>query len=409
MAPLNWNSFFVERVRQASKLRRGGPRRKPSPALRNEVLEFYELKCVIDNGFPGIHLHHLNECPADTEFCNLIPTGATYNDGIERDHRQIQLLSRLQPHEINAIARRAFDNGEYRRAHACNRIAAHLYRWHDNNNWTKAAEALVFAIAALRPEGRPDLLIDTSACLTALMKDHRLENSAYFWGAEFLSQLALVMYDHREVRPALRLGDLAIRLSSKCSESEHPNRLQDRMLRMFKRFALVNSPGICSLRERKTDELIGKLHEVRAEAKANPQGRSSAEFTEATLLRAMGHTKKAVDLAITAIADPQEVDKWTVVATKIELALCLKDTDRENAENHYKKAIIDAFNYKIKFIPVPEKGDLKDPIEILGKEFAPPYPQILPRGSNPFSWEIISWIIDALPAASSTDSRRRKT
>jgi hypothetical protein len=87
------DSFFQERLRMASLPREPGVRQRPSAALAEKVLQFYGQKCVISEKEPGQDLHHVNENHNDTVFANLVPIGATFNQGIRRR----QLIEDLHP------------------------------------------------------------------------------------------------------------------------------------------------------------------------------------------------------------------------------------------------------------------------------------------------------------------------
>lgn len=395
LATGNWDSFFQERLRRVILAQEPGPRQRPSAALSQKVRQFYEQKCVISDGMPGPELHHVNEDRSDTLFANLVPIGGSFNQGI----RLREFFDDLHPQHIRATARKAFEAGFCRRSYACNRVAAHIF-WRHFDQWTKAAEALVFALAPLRPEGPPDLLLDTAANFTGLIKPHRREPQAYYWGAEFVSQLSLVMYDHADVRTTLDLADLALRLAKKGLISEHPEPLQERLWRMKKRFVLAHAPLVRSGREKSTANLISTIQEAESVARHDPQARLSAQFTEATLLRVLGKDRQSIDIANMALEDTRGADFWTVIGLNMELALSYtKRKEAGRARIHYGTAIDLATRHRMRFIPAAVVGDLQDPVELLETQLYSPQPCISRRGANPFSPRILSEIVAALPQA----------
>jgi hypothetical protein len=278
----DWDSFFNERLRRYMSCPEPGPRQRASKGLKAEVLEYYGNRCVISGKRPGLDAHHVNEDSSDTIFANLVPVAAGYNSGIERNKATTQLLDDLDPRDLCNTARQAFDDNDHRRSYACNRLVAHLFL-HHLDKWTNAAEALVFALAQLRREGRPDLLLDTAASFAGLIAPHRTEPQAWYWSAEFTSQLSLVMYDHADLPTAMALAEVTLLLSKKELVPPHPSENQQRLARMIKRFVLAHTPTAQSTRERTSADLVSRIAEAEASAKHDPQARLSAQFTRATL------------------------------------------------------------------------------------------------------------------------------
>ena len=270
---------------------------------------------------------------------------------------------------------------------------------HLGNAWTNAAEALVFALAELRREGHPELLLDTAASFAGLIAQHRAEPQAYYWSAEFISQLSLVMYDHMDLRAALELADLTLHLSEKELIPEHPAHYQQRVARMIKRFVLAYAPTVRSARERHTANLISRIEEAEANAKHDPQGRLSAQFTHSALQRTMGDTTPAIDGALDAIHNRRGGDIWSVFGLHQELALgFIKKKDIDQAQFNFECVVELAIRHRIKLIPVPVPGDLKDPLSIFAEAgLHAPIPRFFRRGANPFSAVTISLIVAALP------------
>jgi hypothetical protein len=389
-----WDPFFNERLRRYMSRPEPGPRQEAGEQLKTEVREYYGGNCVISGERAGLEVHHVNEDPSDTIFANLVPIARGYNSGI----RLNQLVDDLDPPQLCNIARQAFVRDYHRRSYACNRIVADLFLDH-LNKWENAAEALVFALAQLRREGRPDLLLDTAACFAGLIKPHNAKPEAWYWSAEFISQLSLVMYDHMDLRAALDLADLTLLLSEKKLAPTHRSEYQQRLARMNKRFVLASTPTAQSARQRNTANLISRIEEAVAAAKYDPQARLSAQFTHATLLRAAGRTNSAIDTALESIRNKSGGDIWTVIGLHMELALgFIQSQDKAKAEFHLKEATDLAITHKIKFIPVPVAGDLVDPLPILAKaNLYLPRPEKFTRGPNPFSASAISSIVAALP------------
>jgi len=358
------------------------------------VHEYYGEQCVISLQRVGLEVHHVNEDPSDTIFANLVPIAHGYNSGI----RLKELFHDLHPLNLCNVARRAFEEDDHRRSYACNRIVAHLFL-HHLNEWTRAAEALVFALAQLRREGRPDLLLDTAAGFAGLIAPHRTEPEACYWSAEFTSQLSLVMYDHMDLLAALELADMTLLLSKRELIPPHPTENQQRVARMIKRFVLAQTPTAKSTHARDTANLISRLEEAEASAKHDPQARLSAQFTRATLLRATGETASAIDRALESMSNTSGGDMWTIIGLHVELALgFIQRQDKAKAEFHFERAVELAGAHKLKLIPVPVAGGLVDPLPILAKAgLHVRRPERFTRGPNPFSVSTIASIVAALP------------
>lgn len=393
-------SYFRSRIERALSPKRGGKRRKPSARLRTRVRGFFGRECVVCQEFAGVDLHHLNEDRTDTCFANLLPVCAGLNQAVQRHREGEPLRGHIDPLYLREIARSAFDRGDYPRSYACNRVAAYFFHKYADS-WTQAAESLVFALADLRPTGEPELLLDTVGAFLALQSLHKKRPQAYFWSAEFTSQLAMVLYDFMAVHDAVSMADLSIELAKRAQREtpEHPARFRERVARMIKRFVLAHAPSVRSLTDRKTAGLVSRIQESKAGSRLNRQATRSAEFTEATLYRALGRTSRALDVLEPAIEELEGADFWTRVGLYIEAAICyVQKRDFRAAEVVFERALEIANAHRIVPIPVPGQAGLRQPAEVL-HVLPTPFPRVRVRPPNPLSAAMLEVIVSHLPRA----------
>lgn len=401
----DWDHYFQKsliRYVKAYKLREEGRKPEQKRTLtqkkKDAVYRFYGRQCVICDGCTALDVNHINEDHTDDDFANLIPLCCGANQGIERDDYSTHpdLADEVEPTNIRARAREHFRLGQYLQAYACNSLAAYLYESR-KQDVTSAVESLVFSIAALRPLGHRELLVDTVAHCIYLFRIAGRSMSS-FWKADFLSQVGLVLYDFGAPQEALECELKAIDLYSQVTSSDHPETREERKARGLKREALVHVPFLTTKRKTRAFDIINEAKQV-ARKTHDGQALVSASWVEATLKSYIGQTTKSLDVVKESLTLEVKADKWTLVGLHIQAARDYQRLgNKKNAINHYKSACELCEKHKIIPIPLPCNGALIvfDPgleSRLLGSDEAK---LISSRKPNPFTMGIMKELFSVI-------------
>lgn len=393
----DWDDYFrkaLTRYYEADKKRREGrkseDKRKSLREKEETIYGLYGRQCVICGGSTARDVSHINEDPSDDNVANLIPLCCNANQAIARAdfNSQPDSPDEVDPVNIRGRAREHFRLGQYPQAYACNSLLAYLHESR-RQDWTSAVESLVFSIAALRPLGHRELLVDTLAHCVYLFKTAGREVYP-FWKAEVLSQMGLVLYDFRAPRQSLACELKAIKLYRR-TISDHPEARKERKARGLKRGVLVLGPFLATERETPAFDIIKESQQV-AQVTHEGQAYLSASWVEATLRSYLGQTTQSLDVVKKSLNLKVKADKYTLVGLHIQAARDYQRVgDKEDAITHYEAANALCEQYKIIPIPLPSNGALivLDPgqeLRLLGRNDAK---LITGRKSNPFTTAIL--------------------
>jgi hypothetical protein len=198
------------------------PRVKPTPALRAEVLAFYEERCLLHSVEvrPGlvIDLHHIDECSSHTRFENLVPVCKSCNGAFQVDRYKSKpaLSGFLHPDAITVRAREFFSIADYSGSHGCYRLAAHLFATRFRNV-PQQLYSLTASIGPLRALFEPRLLRYVIIQSQEIFKSLQPQELPIYRAA-FLSQMGLLLYDFQEFKEAMEFQSQAYQLRRKINK-----------------------------------------------------------------------------------------------------------------------------------------------------------------------------------------------
>jgi hypothetical protein len=173
------------------------PRIEVTPALKQQVREFFEDKCALcDTTVMPLHVAHVfDDSKERPSFDRLMLLCANHNEHYDYSKRRwtTHLHGSCSPDSVASLGNQHWMNGEYKRSYAAHRLAAWLFddRLADPD---KALESLIYCISDLRPIRQAALLKAVILHVESLCRNYRSKVSP-FWVWQFLDRLALTLYD----------------------------------------------------------------------------------------------------------------------------------------------------------------------------------------------------------------------
>ena len=304
-----------------------------------------------------IDQHHVGEETSKTTFEGLAPVCPTHNAAIERgkpsgldpDAEPGWILSQGRAHQLV---------GKYEMAYGCGRIAAHLFARRGLH--AQAAESLVLSISALRPSGEKNLIHDTCwEFLRLLRRPH--STIADLWKAEFLSKVALVLYDFGQPADGVAFDTEAMKFYSAVRAPELKEQVEMLKARASKRSILIRGSLARSARE--MNNYLSAIEEAgRISYRYLDWGAyGSALWVHASLLSAHRQTSQARDAIEKALEKNVRRDVWSYGQLLGYLGkLRLVAGEKKGAILDLNRSRQLLAEHRIKPIPIPMDGDLID-------------------------------------------------
>src|ERR1022692_1409769 len=179
---------------------------RPSKALAQQLGAFYGAERVLC-GAPLPDLAHITEISSETTFESLLPLCANANKEM-RLRKSSCLLDEIDPDELLIRAARFYHDGRFAKSYAANRLASHIFETR-SARYSQAMSSAIYCLSDLRAI-RQSALITHAVDVIRRLASKRGVLSA-FWKGEFLSKLALILFDYGQYALALPIVQIAER------------------------------------------------------------------------------------------------------------------------------------------------------------------------------------------------------
>lgn len=228
-------------------------RKTPTVGVQAELKELYGPKCPVC-GEEGSHTGtdaHTRDDRWNSGLADLIRLCWNCNQTFAFSQKPgtAFLDGKRTPSAIAETARDHFSKGEFVAAFGCNALAAFLFEKREEN-YSRAMECSISAIASVRPIGHPVLL--RAAIKSGVQLMIRRGGMHSFWKAEYLGQLGLTLFDYNRCEDSARCQAMAHAFYRQSSESVYGEDI------LLKKAAAVRRRAVVQ----RDDEILGNLQDA---------------------------------------------------------------------------------------------------------------------------------------------------